>query len=161
MSSDPVSPTPPEPDRSARRNAIVGVAVMVCLLALFIWAAMDTLNRAAERERVINAVNLMAAAIATFIHDTGRWPSSADELANVGPISIGAYTWPTDRDEILSRVVVDYDVKLSDVVATNKQRFRAVRPADPQHEDAATKNAFDRILPVARAVVDANPMLPE
>jgi len=155
-----MSQTPPERDRSTRRNAIAGVAFLVVLLAFLTWTAVDTLNRANERDRVISSVHLVAAAIATFVHDTGHWPSSVEELAKVGPISIGPYTWPADRAEVLPRVAVDYDVKLSDVVKTTKDRFRAVRPADPKQESVSTKNAFDRILPVVRAAVDADPMMP-
>lgn len=161
MSSDPVSQTLPEHDRSARRNVIAGMAFMVVLLAFLTWVALDTFQRTNERERVVNSVHLTAAVIATYVQEQRRWPSSVEDLASVGPVSVGEYTWPDDRDEVLPRVAVEYGVTLADVVKSTKDRFRAVRPADPEQESLATKNAFDRILPVARAVVDANPMMPE
>lgn len=130
---------------------------MMAVVGCLAWSALDVARGAVEHERVIEATHLMAEVVAESIAQTGQWPQSESDLDRVGPKLVGGSAWPDDKQEVLGRVVIDYGLDVADVAKVTKEEFRAIRPADPEQESAATRNAYDRLAPALKQVVSSNP----
>lgn len=126
---------------------------MVLGCGFFLWSCIQVLLGAAEHERVVAAVHLMAEVTATAIARDGRWPETEADLLSVGPITIGQYTWPTDQTEVEKRAHIDFGVLLAQVAAESTETFRAIRPVDANHDSVATRNALNRIRPATERVM--------
>lgn len=106
----------------------LGCLVLACVV-FAVWTGVRMVNTMLAMEDRLHAVIAAGFVVDEFItsQDPPRWPRSWDELKTV-EASWSRFEWPRDRDEIESRVIIDFDTTLADVARSERDTFDAIRP---------------------------------
>jgi len=118
-----------------RTLLILGCLALACAVSV-VWVVARAVNTMLAMEDRLHAVITAGFVVDEFItsQDPPRWPRSWDELETV-EASWSRFEWPRDREEIESRVIIDFDTTLADVARSDRDTFDAIRPNGPSYSN--------------------------
>lgn len=110
-----------------RKKAVVwGLAAAVGSVAILLVAYQ--LHQITQAELTLHSMICTIEAIREHVEDTNEWPSSWSNLDGRSRYNSSMYSLPKDRDEVASRVEVDFSLTVCEVADLSAENFNPVKP---------------------------------
>ena len=111
-------------EAQATANRLLGGVALVA-----VFAVIGLLWHASEANRNLFAAQAVVMAIMHHVRDYNAWPRTPEELERVS--FAGAYAWPTDSAEIMSRCSIRFDADIRVVATASPENFPYITPKRP------------------------------
>jgi hypothetical protein len=136
-----------------RRLLIAGM--VISLLSLLVAASLGFRAGliADEAEHNLLAARSITRSLEGYVWNEGMWPDDFDALAPYR-VETNIYRWPDDRDQILKRVDLDFDLTIEEI-ASSRAPHRFLRYQTPMFEGALADD-LERVVYVAQKRLEKN-----
>lgn len=94
-----------------------------------------------EAEHNLMAVRCIARSLEDYFWNEGKWPENYEALEHYS-VRSRIYDWPEDREEILKRVEVDFDLTIEEV-ASSQAPHHFLRYRTPMFETIVADDLAD------------------